>query len=675
MTVAYQDADMHTALSVQALTVRYGTTPVVYDVSLSVARGQVLGLVGESGSGKTTLCRAIAGILPGSANASGAVIIAGKESPLHRRIGGRNGACIGYIFQSPDAALNPCMRIEMQLTEHLRATGTSEADVRSIARGMLDQMRISDPDSILHRYPHEISGGQKQRVCIAIALLNDPDVLILDEPTTNLDATTQAVILELLEEVLAASAAPALYVSHDLRVVSKMTTRVAVMLRGQIVELGPTSIVLSAPSHPYTHLLLECRPDMRKSFVAPPAENPCQAGETCGCRFAYRCPFVEPLCLQSVIPFAQLSSPEHWVRCIRASSLPPHVIGEQEKPPSEYRGPGASCLLASGINVAYVTGNKSQRVLSDIDLELKRGWTVAVVGESGAGKSSLARALVGLVRPSSGTLRVLQEDLAPSVRQRSRAQLVQLQMVFQSATASLNPRHTVHRILYRAVGRLGKLDSAQTEARVRELLDQVQLPESVLDRYPNQLSGGEKQRVAIGRALASHPAIIILDEAVSALDVSVQAAILAMLKRVQAMEGTAFLFISHDLAVVGAFADEVIVLHGGRILERGPVREIIDGPHHPYTEVLLRSVPGEVPLSPAALLAIESQLGNGSQGCTFLGRCPWRTLPLCQDEDPPIQRIGPSHEIRCHRDASLLIALFQADQRKAREAPPVDHDT
>jgi peptide/nickel transport system ATP-binding protein len=503
-----------------------------------------------------------------------------------------------------------------------------------------------------------------------MALLSNPDVLILDEPTTALDVTTQAAILDLLREVLSGSSIPALNVSHDLRVIKELATRVAVMSRGEIVEMGPAQQILEDPVHPYTRALIASQPDLRsRSFVAPLTDHEAPAPENKpGCRYAHRCPLVEDACRARAIALETIGQTEHLVRCRRAAEtsviplrLPSNSVNHGER----LRGSGLSHLTASGLRVALGNGRARQTILFDVDLDLEQGRTVAVVGESGAGKSTLARAIVGLVPPHAGELQIDKQHLAPSVDRRPRAQLARLQMVFQSSTASLNPQRDVRTILGRAAVRLGRVPQHRADERVIELLREVQLSETYVSRQPGQLSGGEKQRVAIARALAANPTFMILDEPVSSLDVSVQAAILALLQRLQNLEGMGYLFISHDLGVVGAFADDVVVLYGGRVVERGPVADVIDGVHHPYTEVLFRSVPDGIPMGAGALRKLETPLNRQVEGCVFANRCPWRIGPICDTVDPPYRDIGRGHEVRCHYDTATLSQIIGSDREEA----------
>jgi peptide/nickel transport system ATP-binding protein len=668
-----------TSASVEAkhLMVSFEAARVVRDVSLSLRSGEVLGLVGESGSGKTTVCRAIAGILPATARVGGDVAIGGSSSPMVRRPGVRRNSKIGYVFQSPDAALNPCVRIGTQLTEHVQAEGVSAAESRARATEMLRRMRLDEPDRVMSRYPHEISGGQQQRVCIAMALLSNPDVLILDEPTTALDVTTQAAILDLLREMLSGSSIPTLHVSHDLRVVKELATRVAVMSRGEIVEMGPARHILEDPVHPYTRALIASQPDLRsRSFVAPRTDHEAPSPENDpGCRYAHRCALVEDACRAASISLETTGTTDHLARCRRAAEtsviplrLPSNSVSRGER----LRVSGLSHLTASGLSVALGNGRSRQTILFDVDLELEQGRTVAVVGESGAGKTTLARAIVGLAPPHAGVLRLDKEHLAPSVDRRSSTQLARLQMVFQSSTASLNPQRDVRTILCRAAMRLGRVPQHRADERVIQLLREVQLSETYLGRRPGELSGGERQRVAIARALAANPEFMILDEPVSSLDVSVQAAILALLQRIQSLERMGYLFISHDLGVVGAFAHDVVVLYGGRVVERGPVADVIDGVHHPYTEVLFRSIPGGIPLSASALRHLETPLNRQVGGCVFANRCPWRIGAVCDEVNPPYRAVGGGHDVRCHHDNATLSRIIGSDREAAA---PLAHST
>jgi peptide/nickel transport system ATP-binding protein len=656
-------------LAVDALRVRFGGSEAVSGVSAYVGPGEVLGLVGESGSGKTTVCRAIAGILPAHAYVEGSVRINGRASPLTRR---RDASLerprIGFVFQSPEAALNPCVRVGVQLTEHLQRAGVSERARLERAEAMLDRMRMGDVERIMRRYPHELSGGQQQRVCIGIALLNDPEILIFDEPTTALDVTTQAAILDLLREILSGSVTPAIYVSHDLRVVNEIADHVAVMSEGRIVELGPTRRLLADPSHPYTRTLIASQPDLHIGALGVPPPRVAASAPAAGCRYAGRCPIAEPGCLETEVNLVEIA-PEHSVRCLRVEAARGISLRRAPESRRNRQSPGSGeSLQVDGLTVYLGSRHRRQKILAEVTLELTPGRTLAIVGETGAGKTTLARALLGLMRPDSGEIRLGGRRLPSRIARRRRDDISTLQMVFQSARSSLNPRQTVRSILTRALRRLGHVERANVEERLLELVEEVRLLPGLLARRPDRLSGGERQRVAIARALAAKPEIIVLDEAVSALDVSAQAAILQLLRRVQDDDGLAYLFISHDLAVVAGFADEIAVLYGGQVVESGPVESVLGTQHHPYTEVLFRSVPGGSPLERDALRALDGRLDRDARGCIFATRCPWKIGEICDDIKPPTRELSASHRVRCHYDASALAEVIGRDRRKADEA-------
>lgn len=655
-------------LSVDKLTIAYqgaaDDLTVVEDFSLTLGARETYGLVGESGSGKSTAAFALLGylaeggrILSGSIKVNGTEVTALDEEGLRRLRGGD----IAMVYQEPASALNPVLTIGRQLVEaRLAHRPGSKAEALAAAADMLAKVRISDPKAMLRRYPHQLSGGQAQRVVIAMALLAEPKLLVLDEPTTGLDATVEAGVVDLIGELAQKLGMGLLYISHNLSLVGRICERVGVMYAGRIVEEGRAADIFGHPRHPYTQGLIACRPSAgdgstRRRLATIPGHPPAPDVRLQGCAFVPRCPHaVIGRCDQPRAIDVKVITPGHQVRCARTDE---RLAIQAEAASAEMRpAPGPDVVRIEGLSKTYLPRNAfglaRKRDLShlpkandDISFTLRRSEILAVVGESGSGKSTLARILIGLEEASAGRVLVLDEDVAHrKARRRPRHLLRALQMVFQNPDSTLNPSHRVGAIIGRAVKRFGKARSRQSvAARVDELLAQVQLPQNFAGKYPHELSGGQRQRVGIARAFAGNPDIVIADEPVSALDVSVQAAIVNLLLDMQRHAGTTFLFISHDLGLVRHISDRVAVMFAGQIMELGSVEEIFAPPYHPYTEALLQAASEERRRVPAFDPAPPPETG-----CRYAGRCPRRIDGLCEIKDPPRQATAGGHMIFCH---------------------------
>ena len=567
---------------------------VVDEIGLEIYPGEVLGLVGESGSGKTTVGMALLGhVRRGGAVSGGAIRIDGrdlasmKEGELRRLRGGT----VSYIPQDPGTSLNPALRIGMQLAEILEAHATSMSEEQRTARlrEALEEVALPSDEAFLKRYPHQLSGGQQQRVAIAMAFANRPRVIVCDEPTTGLDVTTQARVLETVRDLCRSHQVAALYVSHDLAVVAELADRVAVMYAGRIVESGPRERMFQNPRHPYTRRLLRAVPDIagKRTVVGIPGHAARPGSRPQGCFFHPRCEFAQQDCREAFPPVTELGA-AHQVRCYH------HERAAQEAPP-EGAGQAGARQVGADVVLAVQTLDAhygARHTLFDIDLAVHRNECLALVGESGSGKTTLARCVAGLHKDYTGKVRLGDDVLPEAARARSNEARREIQYVFQNPYASLNPRRTVGQTIARQLALFGTAGGRRDVGRrVAECLERVALSSSAANRFPDQLSGGERQRVAIARALAADPKLLVCDEVTSALDVSVQAAIIELLGKLRQQMGLSLLFITHDLALIRTIADRVIVMTDGRIVEQGPTEAIFTAPKADYTRKLLANTP------------------------------------------------------------------------------------
>jgi peptide/nickel transport system ATP-binding protein len=576
---------------------------VVDEIRIEIHAGEVLGLVGESGCGKTTIGMALLGhCRSGGRVVGGAVLVDGRDIA---ELGGGDlrrmrGGTVSYIPQDPGTALNPALRIGTQLTEILEAhaAGSSSEERAERARQTLEEVALPSDDAFLRRYPHQLSGGQQQRVAIAMAFANRPKVIVCDEPTTGLDVTTQARVLETVRDLCRSHRVAALYVSHDLAVVAELADCVAVMYGGRIVESGPRERIFSAPSHPYTQRLLLAVPDIagKRNVVGIPGHAALPGSRPDGCFFHPRCQFARDDCRAAFPPVTDLGA-GHQVRCY-------HVAEAMREPAPE--GVGRPDRTGLGADVVLAMRDLSARygardTLFDVNLEVHRDECVALVGESGSGKTTLARCVAGLHKDWTGELRLGDAVLATSARERPDQVRKDIQYVFQNPYASLNPRRTVGQTIARQLQLFFPQHRKDVGPRVAECLERVALSGDAANRFPDQLSGGERQRVAIARALAAEPKLLVCDEVTSALDVSVQAAIIELLEKLRAEMGLSLLFITHDLALIRTIADRVAVMTEGRVVEQGPLERIFTSPGADYTRKLLADTPSiEIALGHAA---------------------------------------------------------------------------
>jgi peptide/nickel transport system ATP-binding protein len=581
---------------------RGGNREIVDDVSFEIAPGEVLGLVGESGSGKTTVGLALLGharrgvqIAGGSVRLGDVDVLTLDEAELeHTR-----GRLISYVPQDPAAALNPALRIGIQMREILDAHNfgrTGEERNRRVAE-MMREVALPDDPVFLKRYPHELSGGQQQRVGLAIAFACRPRVIVLDEPTTGLDVTTQAHVLGTVRELAAAHGVAALYVSHDLAVVGTLANRVAVMYAGRIVELGPALEIFQAAGHPYTQRLIVAIPHLTgtRELVGIAGRAPAPGRRPTGCAFAPRCSFVQDRC-KVAMPELRPIGPEHLARCVRAEEVRAQALRRGAEGPRAARSVEDPILVLTDVSAGY----RKRVVVHDINLQLARRECLALVGESGSGKTTLARSVAGLHSNRTGQITLNGVSLSMSSRDRPREQRRTIQYVFQNPYGSLNPRRTIGHIIRQPLELFGKARGAEADKKVVEILERVSLSANYVDRFPEQLSGGERQRVAIARALVCEPSILVCDEVTSALDVSVQAAIVELLANLQRDLGLSMLFVTHNLPLVRSIAQRVAVMSQGHIIELGGVDQVLESPSDPYTRRLLSDTPSlEVALETA----------------------------------------------------------------------------
>ena len=579
-------------------------SPIVKSVSFNVQRGEVVALIGESGSGKTTIALSALGYCkPGLEFTGGEVRLHGRDvismPPDEQR--DLRGQRVAYLAQSAAATFNPALTIGEQVTESPILHGQlSREDAERRAEELYRALELPDPDRLGKRYPHQVSGGQLQRLMAAMALCGKPDLLVLDEPTTALDVTTQIEVLKAFKSVIKQEGAAAIYVTHDLSVVAQIADHIVVLYAGDIQEQGTADQIINRPSHDYTRRLM-------------------------------------------------------------AAVRPPPAAGQGDESLDEHRRE-APALEVRNVNAGYGRGASAIRVLSDVNVSVQRGHTVGVIGESGCGKSTLARVMSGLLPARDGDVLLDGDRLQPSLRRRRRSELQKIQFVFQMADTALNPRQRIDHILGRPLEFYLGLRGAEKRKRIAELLDMVELPAEFAGRYPEELSGGQKQRVNLARALAASPEVLLCDEVISALDTIVGANVIELLKRLRRQTGVSFVFISHDLSTIASFADEIVVLYAGRVVEQGKTDHVLSPPYHPYTRLLIASVPElrigwleETMQTQEAQAGIDRVVTLTEVGCPFFDRCPLAIEGTCDRETPPIRDLGGGHTIECHRSQEEFV--------------------
>ena len=575
--------------------------PIVKGVSFSVARGEVVALIGESGSGKTTIALSALGYAkPGLEFVGGEVRLEGENviTMASDQLRSLRGQRVAYLAQSAAATFNPALTIGEQVTESCVLHGIlNQEQATERAETLYRALELPDPDRLGRRYPHQVSGGQLQRLMAAMALCGKPDLLVLDEPTTALDVTTQIEVLKAFKSVIKQEGSAAIYVTHDLSVVAQIADHIVVLYAGEVQEHGSAEQVVNQPGHDYTRRLM------------------------------------------------------HAVR-------PPPAAGQGDESLGEHRRESPA-LQVKDITAGYGrihNGMPAITVLRDVNVSIERGHTVGVIGESGCGKSTLARVMAGLLPAAQGQVLLDGDELQPALQKRKRSELQKIQFVFQMADTALNPRQRIDHILGRPLGFYLGLKGKEKRRRILELLEMVELPQDFAGRYPEELSGGQKQRVNLARALAAAPEVLLCDEVISALDSIVGANVIELLKRLRKQTGVSFVFISHDLSTVASFADEIVVLYAGRVVEQGTTDHVLSPPYHPYTRLLISSVPElrvgwleETMQTQEAQAGIDRVVTLTAVGCPFFDRCPLAIKDTCDREIPPVRQLGGGHTVECHR--------------------------
>ena len=673
-TPLLQIKDLHTDIEI-----RNGVVRALSGVDLHVNPGETLGIVGESGSGKTMTALSLMGLLPqGGKVSSGSIILDGQDltkMPLHLKRKMR-GTKVGMIFQDPLTSLNPTMKIGLQVCEPLRVhEKLSKRAALARAVEILKRVGMPRPEVVINNYPHQLSGGMRQRVMIAMALVCKPRILIADEPTTALDVTTQMQILDLIDELRDEYKMGVILITHDLGVVAGHTDRVAVMYAGRIVETAPTKTLFTEPKHRYTSSLMAALPERAlaagtKLFSIPGAP-PSLTNLPKGCRFAARCLWATDECRAG---YPELNGDEnHTFSCF-------HPVQEGDESPAVLQAMMDSGKAEDAVDA---TGQISHEVLLDVkeasrvyesagsgffkrdkgvvsavdrvSITVNKGETYGLVGESGCGKSTVGRLIAGLESPSGGAIELDGRDLA-KLKGRDAVRIHRdVQMMFQDSYAAMDPRMRIDQILAEPMSIQKTGNARQIAKRIMEILEQVGLTEEILDRYPHEFSGGQLQRIGFARSLTLAPDLIVADEPVSALDVSVQAQVLNLMKDLQQELGLSYLFISHDLAVVQYMADRIGVMYLGRIVEEGPAHEVVKNPKHPYTKALIDSIPVPDPEfqhdeSAIKLTGEPPSAVNPPEGCRFRPRCPFageecKVQPMLTDE---------THRVACHHPLLTL---------------------
>jgi glutathione transport system ATP-binding protein len=666
------------------LSTEEGEVHAVRGLSFGVRAGEVLAIVGESGSGKSAASLAVLGLLPKTASVAGSVRFKGREllGMKDSELGGLRGRSLAMILQDPMTSLNPVLRIGAQLGEALLAHRSLPGKaVRRECEDLLDTVGINDPGRRLDQYPHELSGGMRQRVVIAMAMANRPDVIIADEPTTALDVTIQAQVLETLKLAHAQLGSALVLITHDLGVVAGMADRVLVMYAGRAIEVGPVDDVYGAPRMPYTVGLLSSSPrlDLDEQRLVPiPGRPPSPLRLPTGCTFHPRCPIADRRCSLDDPPLRPVPGTAQLAACHYAETVRPDIFRGSERPSARTGGDGQPVLRVANLTKRFPVRSAGvmRRVVGqttavdDVSFELHRAETLGLVGESGSGKSTVARMIMRLIPASAGSVWLDDQALDELDGRALRSARRDIQIVFQDPFASLDPRMPVQSVIGEPL-RIHGMWKQHGVQRVAELLDLVGLEPSHASRYPHEFSGGQRQRIGIARALALEPKVLILDEPVSALDVSVQAGVLNLLDGLKQRLGLAYLLIAHDLSVVRHIADRVAVMYLGAIVEVAETKVLFARPSHPYTQALLSAVPTPDPAAERRRerIILSGDVGVTTEavtGCRFRPRCPKYAneltadeQQLCIDRSPPLDSTVVDHPTACHYASALDVVTGQ----------------
>ena len=652
-------------LQIKNLSVSYKTlndaVSAVRDINLNVGKKESLGIIGESGCGKSTLSYAIMDYLPSNGSSSGEVLFRGENllTKTQKEMMAFRGNRIAMVYQNPYSSLNPSLTIGYQLDEvTMFHRGYKAKKARDASVEALTDLYIGDPAGVARRYPHQVSGGMQQRICIAMALLCRPDLIILDEPTTALDVTTEVVILDIIGELKEKYDMSMIYISHDIGVINKVSDRIAVMYRGEVVEVGDQRTIFKYPEHPYTRALINCMPragvvkeEVRLNTI--PGYVARRSAADIGCPFVDRCEKRNADC-EAKYGMAERAS-GHFSACDRAyaEDVPDRKRAALKIPKAGNGSAREEVLLeVSDLYKYYGSQHRRVRALDGITVSLEKNSVLGVVGESGCGKSTMGHTISGLMAPTKGKILFDGIDISISWKQRTPEVLRDIQLIFQNPGRSLNPSFTLEKIIGRPMKKLlGMHSRDERKKQIVDLLQKVDLGEEYLYRKATQLSGGEKQRAAVARAFSIAPNLIVCDEPTSALDVSVQASVLNLLGELQNESGASYIFISHDLNVINYISDYIMVMYLGRICEYGRKNEVVEPPYHPYTQALLSAVPDVDPSLIKEPVRLEGSPPNPTRkitGCPFAGRCHRKIGPICDTTPPPKVQASDDHYIICH---------------------------
>lgn len=636
-----------------------GSVAAVRDVSFNLREDEAIGVIGESGSGKSTLAYAVMDYLSANGASQGEVLFKGEDllAKSEREMTRFRGDRIAMVYQNPYSSLNPSLTIGQQLDEvTMFHRNASRQEARKASVAVLRDLYLGDAEGLVKRYPHQISGGMQQRICIAMALLCRPDLMVLDEPTTALDVTTEAVILDLINDLRRRYRMSLIYISHDIGIVNKVADRIAVMYRGEIVETGPKKELFERAHHPYTRALINCIPMpgfVKEEFrlnTIPGYVKKRSVHET-GCPFADRCGKRNPTCIDEY--GMREREPGRFSACIRAyaedvddTSLIPRKVTHPK------REEDGHLLSIDKVYKVFKGPRKRVYALDGVTVSVNRNAVLGVVGESGCGKSTMGASICGLQKPNKGRILFDGADITMKWNRRSAETLRNIQLIFQNPGRSLNPSFTIEQIIGRPMKRLlGIRDKEERRRRILDILQKVDLGKDYLKRKATQLSGGEMQRVAVARAFAIAPELIVCDEPTSALDVSVQSSVLNLLSDLQYESGASYIFISHDLNVINYISDYIMVMYLGRICEYGRREDVVGPPYHPYTEALLSAVPDVDPTLSKEVIRLEGSPPNPTKrlaGCPFAGRCHRKRGEICDTVPPPRVNFSDGHFVHCH---------------------------